>query len=132
MHLMQILRAIYVIVPPFVCLLALVICHIYIYQQRSQSEQFTDSSPQENEEPSPNVSADEQMPAAPTNTAPRVMMYHPDTFAPWSGCVHRDDGQYARYLRSKSEDIRLSLSPDQTYEIIGTSGRYKTSLRSCT
>lgn len=31
MHLMQILRAIYVIVPPFVCLLVLVICHIYIY-----------------------------------------------------------------------------------------------------
>ena len=132
MHLMQILRAIYVIVPPFVCLLALVICHIYIYQQRNHSEPFTDLSPLEDEEPSPDVSTDEPMPAASTNTAPRVMMYHPDTFAPWSGCVHRDDGQYARYLRSKSEDIRLSLSPDQTYEIIGTSGRYKTSLRSCT
>ena len=81
MHLMQILRAIYVIVPPFVCLLALVICHIYIYQQRSQSEPFTDLSPQEDEEPSPDVSTDEPMPAASTNTVPRIIMYYPDTFA---------------------------------------------------
>ena len=132
MHLMQILRAIYVIVPPFVCLLVLVICHIYIYQQRNHSEPFTDLSPQEDEEPSPDVSTDEPMPAASTNTVPRIIMYYPDTFAPWPSCVHRDDGQYMRYLRSKSEDIRLKLSPDQTYEIIGTSGRYKTSLRSCT
>ena len=62
MHLMQILRAIYVIVPPFVCLLVLVICHIYIYQQRNHSEPFTDLSPQEDEEPSPDVSTDEPMP----------------------------------------------------------------------
>ena len=132
MHLMQILRAIYVIVPPFVCLLALVICHIYIYQQRNHSEPFTDLSPQEDEEPSPDENSNEETYAVPAESEPYLTMYYTDTFAPWPSCVHRDDGQYMRYLRSKSEDIRLNLSPDQTYEIIGTSGRYKTSLRSCT
>ena len=88
MHLMQILRAIYVIVPPFVCLLALVVSHIYIYQQRSQSEQFTDSSPQEDEELSPDVSADEPMPAALTNTAPRVMMYESFKYLVLSCDIH--------------------------------------------
>lgn len=128
MHLMKIFHALYVLAVPLACLLALSVVLGYVLWRWSLDA----LSPQEDEELSPDENSNEETYAVPAEPEPYLTMYYTNTFAPWPSCVHRDDGQYTRYLRSKSEDIRLKLSPDQTYEIIGTSGRYKTSLRSCT
>lgn len=53
-------------------------------------------------------------------------------FGPWPLFLHQNDEQYARYVRSRCQQIQLKLEDDHTYTIIGTSGEYKTSLRSCT
>lgn len=53
-------------------------------------------------------------------------------FGPWPLFLHQNDEQYARYVRSRCQPIQLKLEDDHPYTIIGTSGEYKTSLRSCT
>lgn len=53
-------------------------------------------------------------------------------FGPWPLFLHQNDEQYARYVRSRCQQIQLKLEDDHPYTIIGTSGEYKTSLRSCT
>ena len=53
-------------------------------------------------------------------------------FDPWPLFLHQNDEQYARYVRSRCQTIQLKLEDDHPYTVIGTSGEYKTSLRSCT
>ena len=53
-------------------------------------------------------------------------------FGPWPLFLHQNDEQYARYVRSRCQPIQLKLEDDHLYTIIGISGEYKTSLRSCT
>lgn len=53
-------------------------------------------------------------------------------FGPWALFLHQNDEQYARYVRSRCQQLQLKLEDDLPYTIIGTTGEYKTSLRSCT
>lgn len=53
-------------------------------------------------------------------------------FGPWPLYIHQDEEQYNRFIRSKCQPIQLKLADDQTYTVIGTTGVYRTSLRSCT
>lgn len=45
-------------------------------------------------------------------------------FGPWPLFLHQNDEQYARYVRSRCQQIQLKLEDEQPYTIIGTSGEY--------